>query len=156
RFYPPLSSRPIYPIEKPRNCSTSLVQPAASLLTEAHFSSGKSMTSKRSFDTSIPPNESIAIFVSLSCWCGLVPGQLFGYGRSDRSSKLTHGLESETAAGFRSRRECGHDPAPVTPHNALFSSYKTGRVHHAARRRGGCVAVRGTRAAAGDAGNRFP
>ncbi len=39
----------------------------ASLLTEDLRSSGKIMTSKRSFDTSMPPNESIAIFVSLSC-----------------------------------------------------------------------------------------
>jgi hypothetical protein len=29
---------------------------------EEHSSSGKTMTSRRSFDTSIPPNESIAIF----------------------------------------------------------------------------------------------
>jgi hypothetical protein len=33
---------------------------------------------------------------------------------------------------------------------------ETARVHHAARRRGGCVAARGTRAAAGDAGDRVP
>jgi hypothetical protein len=54
-----------------------------------------------------------------------VPGQLFGHGRSDRSSKLIRGLESETPAGFRSRRGRGHDPAPVAAHNALFASYKT-------------------------------
>jgi putative tryptophan/tyrosine transport system substrate-binding protein len=53
-----------------------------------------------------------------------VPGQLFGYGRSDRSSKLTRGLGSEKAAGSRSRRGFGHDPAPVSAHNALFPSYK--------------------------------
>jgi hypothetical protein len=53
-----------------------------------------------------------------------VPGQLFGYGRSDRSSKLTRGLGSETPAGFRPRRGFGHDPAPVSPHNAPFPSYK--------------------------------
>ena len=33
---------------------------------------------------------------------------------------------------------------------------KTPRVHHAARRRGGCVAARGAGAAAGDAGGRLP
>ena len=33
---------------------------------------------------------------------------------------------------------------------------KTARVHHAARRRGGGVAARGARAAAGDAGDRVP
>ena len=32
---------------------------------------------------------------------------------------------------------------------------KTARVHHAARRRGGGVAARGARAAAGDAGDRM-
>jgi len=42
-------------------------QPAASLLTEEHCSSGNTVMSKRSFDTSIPPKESIAIFVSLPC-----------------------------------------------------------------------------------------
>ena len=47
--------------------STSLAQPAASFGTEEHCSSGNTMTSSRSFDTSIPPKESIAIFVSLSC-----------------------------------------------------------------------------------------
>jgi hypothetical protein len=38
-----------------------------------------------------------------------------------------------------------HDPAPVTAHNALFSPYKTARVHHTARRGGGRVATGGTR-----------
>src|SRR5262245_48882076 len=83
-----------------------------------------------------------------------MPGQLFGYGRSDRSSKFIRGLESETPAGFRARRGFGQDPAPVTPDNALFASYKTPRVHHAARRRGSCVAARGARAAAIHAGDR--
>src|SRR5262249_16598800 len=46
----------------------------------------------------------MAIFVSHPFCCGLVPWQLFGYGRSDRSTKLTRGLISETPAGFRSRR----------------------------------------------------
>ena|SRR5215471_19950676 len=72
-----------------------------------------------------------------------MPGQLFGYGRSDRSSKLIRGCESETPAGFRSRRGFGHDPAPVTPDNALFASYKTSRVHHATQWRGGGVAAPG-------------
>src|SRR6516162_6345609 len=56
--------------------------------------------------------------------CGLVPRQLFGYGRSDRLSKLIGGLESETAAAFRSRRRNGHDRIPITPHNAAFPTYK--------------------------------
>src|SRR5262249_11472504 len=62
-------------------------------------------TSKRSFDTSIPQKESMAIFVSHPCCCGRGPWQLVGYGRSDWSTKLIHGLTSEEAAGFRSRRE---------------------------------------------------
>ena len=33
-----------------------------------------------------------------------MPRQLFGCGRSDRSSKLIRGLGSEAPAGFRSRR----------------------------------------------------
>jgi tetratricopeptide (TPR) repeat protein len=53
-----------------------------------------------------------------------VPRQLFGYGRSDRSSTLIGGLGSKARAGFRSRRGDGHDRIPVTPHNALFASYK--------------------------------
>ena len=50
-----------------RSCSISSAQPAASLLTEEHCSSGNTAMSKRSFDTSIPPKESIAIFVTLPC-----------------------------------------------------------------------------------------
>ena len=76
-----------------------------------------------------------------------MPRQLFGYGRSDRSSKLTRGLLSETPAGFRSRQGDGHDRTPIAPHNALFPSYKTPPVHHAARRHGGGVAGRSAGAA---------
>jgi len=55
-----------------------------------------------------------------------VPWQLFGYGRSDWSTKLIRGLTSEAAAGFRSRRGLSYDDsAPVTPHNAPFPTYKT-------------------------------
>jgi putative DNA primase/helicase len=45
--------------------STSAAQPPPSFGTEQHCSSSNTMTSKRSFDTSIPQNESI--FVSLPC-----------------------------------------------------------------------------------------
>jgi hypothetical protein len=45
-------------------------------------------------------------------------------------------------------------PTPVTPHNALFPTYKKARVHHAAWRCGGGVAARGARTAAGNAGDR--
>src|SRR6516225_12241278 len=79
--------------------------------------------------------------------CGLAPRQLFGYGRSDWSSELIHGLGSKAPAGFRSRRGLSHDDsAPVSSHNAPFPSYKAPRVHHAVWRRGG-VAARGARAA---------
>jgi hypothetical protein len=63
-----------------------------------------------------------------------VPWQLFGYGRSDWSTKLIRGLTSEAAAGFQSRRGLSHDSTLVTPHNAPFSTYKAARVHHTARR----------------------
>ena len=54
-----------------------------------------------------------------------MPWQLFGYGRSDWSTKLIRGLTSEAAAGFRSRRGLSYDDsAPVTPHNAPFPTYK--------------------------------
>src|SRR2546425_5511580 len=140
---------PIAVIEKPRSCSTNIAQPAGSFGTEEEYSSGNTITSRRSFDTSIPQNESI--FVSLPCSCGLAPSQLFGYGRSDWSAKLIRGLGSEAPAGFRSRRGDGHDRTPVAPQNAAFPTYKAARVHHAARRRGR-VAAGGARAAGGDAG----
>src|SRR5262245_12610716 len=98
--------------------------------------------SNRSFDTSIPPKESLAISVSLPCLSGLAPRQLFGYGRSDWSAKLIRGLESEAPAGFRSRRGDGHDRTPVAPQNAVFPTYKAPRLHIAARRHSGGVATR--------------
>jgi hypothetical protein len=59
-----------------------------------------------------------------------VPWQLFGYGRSDWSTKLIRGLTSEAAAGFRSRRGLSYDDsAPVTPHNAPFPTYKAAGSH---------------------------
>src|SRR5262249_7440964 len=86
-----------------------------------------------------------------------IPRQLFGYGRSDRSSKLTRGLRSKAAADFRSRQRRSREPTPATSQYALFASYKAARVHHAARRRGSRVAARGAPAAAGeDAGDRGP
>jgi superfamily I DNA/RNA helicase len=44
-----------------------------------------------------------------------------------RYPKRIRGLGSETPAGFRPRRGFGHDPAPVSPHNAPFPSYKIAR-----------------------------
>jgi hypothetical protein len=61
-----LASR-IAAIAKPRNRAISSARPAASLRTVELCCSGSTMTSRRSFATSIPQNESIAIFVSLSC-----------------------------------------------------------------------------------------
>jgi len=43
-----------------------------------------------------------------------VPWQLFGYGRSDWSTKLIRGLTSEAAAGFRSRRGLSYDDSAPT------------------------------------------
>ena len=58
-----------------------------------------------------------------------MPRQLFGDGRSDRSSKLIRGLVTEAAAGFRSRRGLSYDDsALVTPHNAPFPTYKVARI----------------------------
>src|SRR5262245_54495077 len=104
-----------------RNLATSSAQPAVSLLTEKNHPSGSTTTSKRSFDTSIPQKESMAIFVSPPSLCGVVPWQLFGHGRSDWSTKLIRGLTSEAPAGFQSRRGLSYDDsAPVSPHNAPF------------------------------------
>src|SRR6516165_794464 len=152
RSYPPLGSRPIAETASGRNLTTSSAQPVVSLLTEKNHPSGSTTTSKRSFDTSIPQKESMAIFLSHPCWCGLVPLQLFGYGRSDRSTKLIRGLTSEAAAGFRSRRGPSHDSTLVTPHNAPFSTYKAAGIHHTSRRRGGRAAARGERLARRETG----
>jgi hypothetical protein len=61
-----LASR-IAAIAKPRNRAISSAQPAASLRTAKLWCPGSTMTSRRSFDTSIPQYESIAIFVPPSC-----------------------------------------------------------------------------------------
>src|SRR5262245_59349257 len=95
---------PIAVIEKPRSCSTNIAQPAGSFGTAEEYSSGNTITSRRS---------------------------------------------------FRSRRGDGHDRTPVAPQNAAFPTYKTPRVHHTARQRGG-LAARGARAVSGDAVDRVP
>jgi hypothetical protein len=77
----------------------------------------------------------VAITSLVVALLALAPRQLFGYGRSDWSSKLIRGLASEAPAGFRSRRGDGHDQIPVAPHCAPFPSYKAPRVHHTGRRR---------------------
>src|SRR5262249_19028427 len=96
----------------------------------------------------------MAIFVSHPCCCGLVPWQLCGYGRSDRSTKLIRGLTSEAPAGFQSRRGLSYDDsAPVSPHSAPFPTYKAPQVHHASRGCGCRLAAGGARAATGNAGD---
>src|SRR5262249_42448371 len=55
------------PPQHGRNLTTSSAQPAVSLLTEKNHPSGSTTTSERSFDTSIPQKESMAIFVSHPC-----------------------------------------------------------------------------------------
>src|SRR5262249_7616987 len=67
RSEPPLGSRPIAETVSGRNLATSSAQPAVSLLTEKNHPSGSTTTSKRSFDTSTPQKESMAIFVSHPC-----------------------------------------------------------------------------------------
>src|SRR5260221_674009 len=64
---PPVASRAVGVIQDPRSCSISSAEPAASLLTGEHCSSGNTVMSKRSFEKSIPPKDSISIFVSLPC-----------------------------------------------------------------------------------------
>src|SRR5215831_13089309 len=63
----PLGSRPIAETVSGRNLATSSAQPAVSLLTEKNHPSGSTTISKRSFDTSTPQKESLAIFVSHPC-----------------------------------------------------------------------------------------
>jgi hypothetical protein len=72
-------------------------------------------------------------------------------------------LERQAHSRFKIRSACGlpvatgdgHDRTPAAPQNAAFPTYKTPRVHHAARRRVG-VAARGARSTAGDAGDWVP
>jgi hypothetical protein len=60
-----VAARRVYPVMAPADYQGRSA--GASLLTEEHCSSGNTVMSKRSFDTSIPPKESISIFVSLPC-----------------------------------------------------------------------------------------
>src|SRR5262245_61653640 len=61
------------------------------------------------------------------------------------------GLKCRSAAVFRPAEVLVSFPSEAR--EALSS--ETARVHHPARRRGGCVAARGAGAAAGDAGDRI-
>ena len=82
-----------------------------------------------------------------------MPGQLFGYGRSDRNSKLTRGLGSEKdchrweANQFRLFLHMG-----AYWHELRGAAPKPFRVHHASWRHGGRMAACGAGAAAGGPG----
>src|SRR5262249_38239440 len=74
-------------------------------------------------------------------------------GRQTRSFPigLTTLIPADSSAAIRYPVMCSR---PVRGSDA-FPSMETARLHHAARRRGACVAALGTRAAAGDAGGRI-
>jgi hypothetical protein len=61
------TARPIAETASGPNLAINSAQPGVSLHTEKHTPSGNTKTSKRSFDTSMPPTESSAIFVSHPC-----------------------------------------------------------------------------------------
>ena len=65
------------------------------------------------------------------------------------------GRVEETSASFEARSAPRLYPT-AGGRTMRIPTATTARVHHAARRRGGRVAARGARAAAGDAGDRVP
>jgi hypothetical protein len=54
--------------------------------------------------------------------------QLSGYGRNDWSTWLTHGLSTEEATGFQSRRGRRREATPVTLQYAAFETYKAAQI----------------------------
>src|SRR6266404_9963165 len=71
--------------------------PAASLLTEKPTPSGRTCTSKRPFETSIPTKTSCdAIILSPSCDCGREPWQLFGREMTGDAGALARHRKSPT------------------------------------------------------------
>src|SRR6516165_7195196 len=82
-----------------RNRAISAAWPAASLLTENPTPSGRTCTSKRSFEISIPIKTSCdAIILSPSCDCGREPRQLFGREMKDSAGALLDTGEDPTIA----------------------------------------------------------
>jgi hypothetical protein len=74
RSYPPVASSTMHFTRNGRSRAINPAYPAASLLTEKPTPSGRTCTSKRSFETSIPTNTSCdAIILSPSCDCGRGP-----------------------------------------------------------------------------------
>src|SRR5437016_8958010 len=80
--------------------------PAASLLTEKPTPSGRTCTSKRPFETSIPTKTSCnAIILSPSCDCGREPRQLFGREMKGSAGALArHGGKPHDCLRSRCRR----------------------------------------------------
>src|SRR6516165_6098194 len=82
-----------------RNRAISAAWPAASLLTENPSPSGRTCTSKRSFEISIPIKTSCdAVILSPSCDCGREPRQLFGREMKDSAGALLDTGEDPTIA----------------------------------------------------------
>src|SRR5215470_11961176 len=104
RSQPPLGSRPIAETVSGRNLATSSAQPAVSLLTEKNHPSGSTTTSKRSFDTSIPQKESMAIFCfsRFNAFADDRQGHV-GQGRS-HGRKSTQGKDQDLAKPYEPER----------------------------------------------------
>src|SRR5215470_6331464 len=98
--------------------------PAAALLTEKPIPRGRTCTSKRPFETSIPTNTSCdAIILSPSCDCGREPRQLFGREmKGNAGARLDTGKDPTIAYG-RGAAAAGalaaaRAAAPIMDHDA--------------------------------------
>src|SRR5438132_4440838 len=88
--------------------------PAASLLTEKPTPSGRTCTSKRPFETSIPTKTSCnAIILSPSCDCGREPRQLFGREMKGSAGALLDTGENPTIAYGRGAAAARTWPRPA-------------------------------------------
>src|SRR6266487_4304004 len=140
RSYPPLASRPIAPIEKQL---FNQLGPAGGVIAHrSTFLLGQEhdvQTILRHIDTAKREHCHLRIPLLLMRARARATVRVWKK-RPELQAHSRTGIRN--GAGFRSRRECGHDPAPVTAHKALFSSYKTPRIHLAAWRRGGRAATK--------------